>query len=236
MKSFFNHKTWSFCVLNVLLGFVASASLVQAQEAPDEDVIGYDAIVNELQNPKPQPAARSQARVSRSQPDPFENIWLHAGVGFVSNLETLTYPDGGQTYLSQRGVQASLGIDLFSEHISAEGLARSYTPLNYSRGKGANTNVSLQEFELRFLYKNRIAPQLSLKAGLGLAARYMTIERENFGRVDYTTPSSVGVLGFDVFLSPSFSVGAELCARSALISETMDQSAIDGTIRIDTHF
>ena len=195
-------------------------------------MIGYDAIVNQLNHevapPSQSSRLKNQGRAASS--DPFDSIWIHGGAGFTSCMEDLTFPNGDHYLMNQKGIQAALGIDLFSENVMAEGTARSF-------GEGEDaTKVSLQEFELKVFYKNRIAPQLSLKIGGGLDARYLSVHEASQSTTTYTTPSSVLTAGLDIFLNEHFSVGGEISARNSMIADTMDHNSYDATIRMDTHF
>lgn len=197
-------------------------------------MMGYDAIVKELSETRPAGApGTSRSRYQRPSvgEDPFDSIWMHGGIGFATSIQTLGLPNGDKAYLNQRGMQASLGIDLFSESWMAEGTVRSF-----GESEDAAAQVALKEFELKVLYKSRLSQQLGFRAGGGLNARYMTV-KDSSGLVgDYTTPSSVATLGLDLYLSRAFSFGLDVSARNTMIAETIDQNSFDATIRADTHF
>jgi hypothetical protein len=219
--------------------FIASMSLpaVAATDSStwsgDEDVIGYDVIVQDLNRESHQAASAagsSRARASRAFNDPFESIWIHGGVGFTSSMQTLSFEDGNSIYLNHKGIQASLGIDLFSENWMAEGVVRSF-----GDAEGGGSQVSLKEFELKIDYKDRFSRQLGYHAGGGLTGRYMTVHRAS-DSLEYTTPTSVATLGLDLFLSDKVSLGAEVSARNSLIAETIDKNSYDASVRLDAHF
>ena len=209
---------------------VFAAVSAQAQEEYEEDVVGYDTIIRDLgREIAPAPVA-TRARSPRTR-DPFESIWIHGGIGVATLMQDLDFGDGQNIYLGQRGVQAALGIDLFSPNWMAEGTVR-----NFNEHADARASILLKEFELKILFKDKFSRQLGYHLGGGLAARYMTIRHVTYGTLEYTTPSSVASLGMDLFLSDRISLGAEMSARNTLISETIDRVSYDATLRLDTHF
>ena len=222
----------------------ASASVGSA----DDDgaaYVDYDTIVEDLQkqNAK-QTVAPSKARsvFSRSTADggrdPFENVWIHAGVGFAQTMQNLTLPNGTDTYMTGRGVQAAVGIDILGPNLSAEGAVRTFgetgDATSGATGISSQPKVTLKEFDLKVLFKARRS-SLGLRAGGGLSARYMTA-RSGLETYDITTPASVLTVGGDVYLTSSISLGLDLATRNAMIAETFDKTSFDGTLRLDTHF
>ncbi len=221
----------------------ATFSSAPAQAAPDvdnesADYVTYDSIVEDLQKQnakQPTPsAARSSTRSNwfssnTAGGDPFENVWIHAGVGFAQTTQTLSLPNGLEAVNSGRGVQAAVGIDILGPNLSAEGAVRTFGETEDSSSK-----VTLKEFDLKILFKSR-ASRLGFRAGGGLSARYMTV-RSMANTYDITTPASVVTVGGDIFITSAISLGLDLSTRNAMISETFDRSSFDGTVRLDTHF
>lgn len=217
--------------LLLALALFASQTSQAAVEDEDEDVQGYDSIVNQLNREAEKPAQASRMKASTSSRDPFETVWIHFGAGLATLYQSVSFNDGSTVYLGQKGVQAALGIDLFSPNWAAETTYRSFGESNDSRNR-----VSLQEFELKLFFKNRLAPQMNLKVGGGLSGRYMSVMKDDHTQIQYTTPSSVGTLGFDIFMNQNVSFGGEASVRSAMITDTPDQMSFDATLRLDTHF
>ena len=245
----------SISILNLLLAYATLAFtpfVRAAEDAEDEDTVSYEEIVQSLQSHKP--SNQNRARSPKVNTDSFENVLLHGGIGYINTFSNLTFSDGSSTSISQRGIQAVLGIDLFSENWMAEGGARSFGITNYG-----NVDVGIKDFDLKLVFHTRIAPKLNLRLAGGLAARYLTVTRSadvlvpatpngNGSGVtppthqhivaldDYTTPSSIGSFGMDYFLNEMISFGGEVAFRSALINETIDQNSWDAGIRVDAHF
>lgn len=230
--------------LTATFGLVTPLILsLAAQGAPGydddtSDYVSYDSIVEDLQkqNTKQIAPAASKTSARRSwfatdsaANDPFENIWIHAGVGFAQTAQNLSLPNGVGAYMAGRGVQAAVGIDILGPNLTAEGAVRTFGETEDSSSK-----ISLKEFDLKVLYKTRRS-SLGLRAGAGLSARYMTV-RSGFDTYDITTPASVLMIGGDIYLTSSVSLGLDLATRNAMISETFDKTSYDGTIRLDTHF
>lgn len=231
-RSFLCVARWTVLVASLAqLNIVGVANATIGGEG--EELIGYDVIVNELNRESSLPAgnsSRARQAVQRSK-NPFDTIWIHAGIGLAAMMQQVSLDNGNVIHFNQKGFQASLGIDLFSPNWMAEGLARSF-------GESDDTDhrVSLKEFELKLLYKDRFSRSLGFRAGGGLAARYMAIRSFSTGPMEYTTPSSVATLGMDLFLNDKISIGADISARNSMISETLDRNSFDATLRMDTHF
>lgn len=194
----------------------------------DDDMIGYESILNELNRETSRPTLRTNARTQRSS-DPLDSVLFHGGLGVATLMQMVTFDDGTTHYLGQKGIQASFGIDLFSPYWIAEGTARSFGPTD-----GSRENVSLQEFELKVIHKDRFSNHLGYRIGAGLSARYMNLHR-NQDVQTFTTPSGVATLGLDLYLTEKMSFGADINGRTAMISETPDQKSVDATLRVDFH-
>lgn len=212
----------------------ASGSNYEYRSATDTDAdsMGYDAIVNSLNKEQATQTATSRARQPvKHDESSFDSVWMHGGVGFANYIENVRFDDGKSAQLNQKGIQAALGIDLFSPNWMAEGTARSF-----AEEGDAKVRSAVHEFELKILYKDRFSPRLGFRGGLGLSGRYLSIKRLNLPDEEYTTPTSVATLGSDVFLSDRFSFGADVNARNSLIGETIDHNSFDLTLRVDAHF
>lgn len=221
----------------------------RSARADGEDV-DYDAIVNELGSQQKilQQRARTSGRGGRgdfgaagtsqaqmpgggARESGLDDVLIHAGVGVSNMFGTLAFADGSHTFLNERGVQVSLGIDLLDPQWIAEGSARSFSDADY-----AHNGVSVKEFDLKVLFRPRIAENAFARVGGGISGRYMSVDRGALGFSQYSTPASVAVAGFDVYLSPMFSLGGEASVRSALVADTVDQLTYDATLRMDAHF
>jgi hypothetical protein len=204
--------------------------LAQAQDGEfeeDADMMDYDSIVKELSSSTPGGSNRSHVVAPR--PDPLANVLFHGGVGLATTMSQVER-QGQRIHMDQRGFQAALGIDLFSDYWLAEGTVRSFGDRDYT-----NTTISLKEFDLKVYYRDRLTANVGLRIGGGLSARYLSVS-SSMGEFSYSTPASVAALGLEYFLGRTVSIGAELSARNSLIEETIDRSAVDATLRVDTHF
>ncbi len=208
------------------------------QEASDDAYFeGYDSIIHDLNREVERPILRARQN-ARSGDDGLSQVWFHGGVGATMMMQTLDFDDGSKMYLTMKGIQVAGGIDLFSRQWRAEGTLR-----NFGETTEQATHVSVQEFELKILFHDRLPGQLGFHAGAGLSARYMSIHRPfavspvaggpHSNNGDYTTPTSLASGGLDFFLSDRLTIGLELAARDAVVSETIDQSSFDTTLRID---
>jgi hypothetical protein len=187
----------------------------------DGNYVGYDDILKDL-------GGNGTSKTSWND-DAFADVMIHGGVGMASTFGQVR-TSHETIHMNQQGVQAALGIDLFSQNWFAEATVRTFSNTSY----GAST-ISLKEFDLKVYYKERLAPHVGFRMGAGLAARYMNVFSRGEQQM-FTTPASVLAAGLDYYFSKTISVGAEMGARSALIGETGDKNSIDGTVRVDAHF
>lgn len=220
--------------LAVLIG-AASVPAFAASAVTDEETssdISYDTIVDQLSKESSALDATTRAKQKNAtSTDPFDLVMMHGGVGFAAFVQRVRLADGTSYTMNQQGMQAALGIDLFSPNWAAEGTARSF-------GEDGNSRVrsSVQEFELKVYYKDKLSKHFGYRAGAGLTGRYLTIKEQGVAEREYTTPTSVASLGSDLFITDRVSVGADVNARSSLIGDTIDKNSFDMTIRLDTHF
>jgi hypothetical protein len=216
-------------LFTVLVAVTLTASISRAANDDDATDLGYDAIVDQLNKEN---ASTVRAHQPAASANSIDSVMMHGGLGFTNFVQGLTFDDGTSTTLNQRGIQAALGIDLFSPNWMSEGTFRTFAEDGDGRIRSA-----VHEFELKILFKDRLAAsRFGYRAGLGLTGRYLTIKRINLPEETYTTPMSVATLGGDLFVNDRFSLGADLNARNSLIGETIDHNSYDMTLRVDAHF
>lgn len=214
-----------FATLTLVLCTCLSATSQAQSYYDEEEGWDYDSLIKKLSSPEVS---------STSYKDPFEDVKIHAGVGFTNTISTLYYSNGDKTNTAQRGVQVSLGIDLFSKTWLAEGTFR-----NFGETKYDNSFVSLKEFDLKLIYQTRFAPTWGFRLGGGLAARYLDVNyvgSEGKFSEQYDIPASVIQTGLMTYLTKGLSLGTDISLRNALIDETPEKTAFDFTLRLDGHF
>lgn len=215
----------------------------------DENTIGYDQIVEELTD-----RPRTRAKYKVDYDDPFASVLMHGGVGVTSSHLSIETGDGPSKNGFHKGVEFNFGIDLFSPVWIAEGTVRSFGSEEFDE-----LNVSLKEFDLRLIHRIPVGNNFFLRFGGGLAARYLKVDQwvnneketievaetekstsetpqKTLSQRTFTTPSSIFIIGLDSALNKTVSLGIELAYRSALIEETIDKSAFDAILKVDTHF
>jgi hypothetical protein len=202
-----------------LILWILLLSPLAAIASTDEEEVGYDTLVKEL-----------TTQYDDDDRDLLSNVQIHLGAAATSSMFVVQPKIGSTIYASQRAVQASVAIDLFSSHWIAEGAFQNYIDRQYD-----SYQVRLKGFDLKVIYRNRMDGTLGYHIGGGLAARYLTLQNAD-GEEAYTTPFSAVVGGLDTYLTRSFSLGLEVAARNTLTYETPDQSALDLTLRFDGHF
>lgn len=229
-RTFWSFKLTLPTVKNLcIMGFSLALMLPQFAIADsDSEVLGYDSIVNQLnrENERANNSRTKQATVA--PPDALDTIWFHGGVGLASYMETINFGGGQSVFVGQKGIVVSGGIDLFSNTWLAEGAVR-----NFGETEDSTTHVAMKEFDLKLVYHDRLATHLGFHLAGGLSARYMTISRPGQPVADYTTPTSIAAVGVEYMFGDRLSVGFEGSTRNAMISDTVDKSSLDATLRVD---
>lgn len=216
--------------------FIFLALILPLTSQAEENYLGYDDIVKELSRN----SIKSKS-VTPSNLDPLEMVKIHTGVAFSSAQLTVEDLNDSSASGFHQGIELNFGIDLFSPVWLAEGTVRSFGAKKFD-----NNKMSLKEFDLKFVHITPINYFVNFKFGLGIAARYLTVEPKKESeivtlstgpqKVEYSTPSSLITMGLQTFLTRSVSLGVDLAYRSAMIDETIDKRSIDANLRIDTHF
>ena len=233
--------------------FVIISTKVQAQTYEDGS-IGYDSIVREL-------SKNNKSRTRYKNNDPFADIKIHGGAAFASSFMSLS-TDMGNLNGNLRGSEVSFGIDLFSPVWVMEVVFRSYGSSQFS-GSGfssetekaqlESSTISMREFDLRVFHTFSRTRNLDFKLSAGLAARYLNHTFQNYtpnnvstssgnikrGAVEtrkYVTPASIFGLGTDFKINSVISLGGDLSYRAPLISDSIENGAINFSLRIDGHF
>jgi hypothetical protein len=191
-----------------------------------DEEIGYETIVNELTKSRAQRDRRDAPRT-----DPFNLVKIHTGVGFTQSMIKIRKADGASTQGFQKGVQASLGIDLLSRNWFAEAAIRSFGEAELE----TNLVAQLKEFDLKIVYRSEPLRTFGYRAGLGLATRNLSIIEAGKER-KFSTPSSIFLIGLDTNVSPLVTIGGEFSYRSALTTESDDRVAMDFALKLDAHF
>jgi len=217
-------------ILFLLSSLMGWSALVAAEE--DGSYTSYDSIVNELRSnaddSKPARAPRNDFN--------WDDVAIHGGVGFATSWESIATANGASGSGLLKGIAVNFGINLFTSVLRAEGAFSSYAQDTFSEGMRA----SLKEFELRMMYLPTLNSKTTLRFGLGLTARYLTVDAQNssgsWSTFDETTPASVFMLGFERKLTANMAIGPDLSYRSALVSDTIDKSAWNATFRLNATF
>jgi hypothetical protein len=190
-----------------------------------DDYSDYDSIVEEL-------SSSSRYTASSTSSDPFDQIRFHAGVSLVASRVGLDLPKGLPANTNLRGVQAHLGIDLFSPNWVAQGSVRSFSPEPFLSGE-----VSVREFSLEVVHHFRPGSRADLTIGGGMGARYLDItEVEGPFQKSNTTPVSILSLGLNSNVSSGINIGGNISYRSALVNESVDEDSVDAGIHFGGRF
>lgn len=218
-------QTRAFIKLVPTVLFILTLGL--SSHGSETEYSSYDDIIRNLRG------AETSARISEVEPSSFQAIKIHAGAGLTNSHVRLATPGALKSSATLRGVEAFVGIDLFSRAWSAEGAVRSYTSEPFS-----NTQLTLKEFDIKVVYRQEMGRPFYWRAGAGVAARYLDFSNRppELEKKTYTTPASLLVVGVGAQMSPSFSAGLDINYKNALINDTIDRSAIDGNIRLTGSF
>ena len=202
----------------ILILFIPHLSTADSNLEYEE--INYQGILNELSKQQERP---------NEQVHPFQYVDIHTSLGTVNSINHISAKK--DFYSFNRGIQFTLGVDLFSKNWLTEG-----SVLSYYRSHVADKIVSLKEFDIQFIYKKRFR-SWALKSGLGLAARYMDIYDQKIEiEHHYSTPAYLMSMNSELYLTANMGVSADLSWRSAIIRETADKNSLNLSFRLNTHF
>jgi hypothetical protein len=166
--------------------------------------------------------------------DPLESVQLEAGGSLVGSYVTIAAPGlpGGSVAL--KGFDFHLGIELFNPHWLTEGSFRSFG----SESVAQNFAASLQEFDLKLVYKSDLQKRMQLRFGLGMSARYLKMmdSRNGYSEINDQTPALVGILGIERMLTSKVSLGPDISYRAPLVQETSERGSIDASLRLNFLF
>ena len=211
-------------ILPVLLLSIFTASLPTTYvQAADYEEVTYDSLLNELTLKK------NRSITKQNNNYRFNDIQIHAGFGLLGSVSSIKTNEG-QFSRYQDGLQLSMGIDLFSANWAAEGVFR-----NFGSEKRDNENLSLREFDLKVIYRNKTSDRIGYRIGGGLTTRYLKYNSPT-QNVNDSTPFSLVSFGMDSFITKNMSIGLETSLRTSMITRTIDKNAVDVALRLDTYF
>jgi hypothetical protein len=199
-----------------------SSTLVQAYSiGSDYQEVSYDDLLNELSSKK--------RKITNYKTSSFDTVRLHAGVGFANSFSNIAAAKQNFNRHAS-GIQVSLGMDLFNPNWYSEGIFK-----NYGVNTSGSEEMSLRELDLKIGYTNSLEKMWSYTIASGLSNRFLSFSDTSRGiDVDSTTPSLIVSTGFQAKIHQNVSLGAEVSAHSAIVSQTVDKSSFDFAIRINT--
>jgi hypothetical protein len=211
-------------LLFILIALTTNLSGTTKVHAAEYEEVTYEDLVNRLNKKK-------VSIENSSGHHPMDDILIHAGAGLVTSVTSIKINDQNFTR-QQNGFQLSMGIDLFSDQWAAEG-----TILNFGTENSGSETRSLHEVQMKVIYRNKMNAQMGVRVGGGFSTRTLKISDPVAGLyINDTTPAWAGSLGLDSYLTKSFSIGADLSLKSAMIATTTDKSSVDFTIRLNSYF
>lgn len=192
----------------------------------DDSYSNYDSIVADL---------KASAEIPDVKPVVEDMNWddvaIHAGAGVATAFVHVTNPEGATMSGLMKGIEAHLGVNLFTRKVRAEGVFRTFAHDELS----ANAMADLKEFELGLVYTPQLQDRLLLRLGTGITARYLNVQSEGQS-IRYTTPASFALLGVERKFTPTMSIGPDLAYRSAMISDTADKTSWNASLRLNATF
>ncbi len=194
-----------------------------------EDYESFDSIVRGLSR------SRSAPAVDLRPQDPLEQVQFHGGVALATTLVQVQTQGLPFSTALLRGVEASLGIDLFTPRWVAEGALRSFAEERAQK----DLYVSLKEFDLKFVHRIPKSTHSHYRFGAGLSARYLDMSQKSADRTlrqEFNTPAALVFLGGHTVISRHLSAGAEVSYRAPLVGETADKGGASASLRLDSQF
>lgn len=191
-----------------------------ASDNGDYKEVTYDDLVNEL-------SAKKNA-IAKPDHSPFDDVGLHAGVGYANSLTTMS--THGQTFTRDAGgVQISAGMDLFSPNWFAEGVFS-----NYGVNTAGNESMTLREFDLLMGYTEKWKGPWSYNISAGLANRFLTYSDSSRDiSVNEVSPDFLISTGLRAQMTKNLSFGGDISAATAMIGSTADRNSFDFAFRMN---
>lgn len=205
-----------------------SSTKVQAADTrgnnPDYQEVSYDDLVNELS----QQNAKQKDLLNHGNES--HDLKILAGVGYATSFSSFRLNDTPtQKFLS--GIQLSLGIDLFSEHLYSE-----MTFKNYGVDTKRDETLSVKQLDLKLGYRDRFqSGPWGYRMGAGISNRFMKYSSAT-SSLNETIPALNINAGVDTILNRSLSLGLEFAGRTALTEQVYDRGSVDMTLRLDAQF
>ena len=211
---------------NIVSALLLTTLSFSASAVDNEEEIGFETIISQLNK-----SSNKVRQKDLQEPSTLiDDVRIHSGVGFVQSFVRVNSPTKNTLQGFHQGIQASLGIDLFSRNWIAEGTIRSFGEESIE-----DSQVKLREFDLKVIYHNDSRSLFGYRAGFGLAARNLTLI-ENGKEEKFSTPATIALFGIDTHVSRTITIGGELSYRTALVSESADRSSVDIALKFDAHF
>jgi hypothetical protein len=194
-------------------------SMTLVCQARDYEEVTYEDLIDQISSHKK--ALENKSRGT----NPFDEVKIHGDFGYVNSFSDI---DLGSRKVQryQNGIQISIGVDLFSENWFGETSYR-----NFGLSNNGTEELILKEIDLKFGYKSTWKGPWSYKIQGGLANRYLTLNDPGKSiHIDDNSPMIMGAAGLRLHMNKVISLGFDLSARSALLSNTADRSSIDFTV------
>jgi hypothetical protein len=198
--------------------------------ADDDSYSSYDNIVSELKM-----SSEDSMPAQVSDDFDWQEVALHGGVALATSWVGITAPNGVAGTGLLKGIEVNFGMNLFTRSLRAEGAFSSYAEEELDHALKAD----LKEFELRLVYLPKIQDATVARFGVGLAARYMSIDAVSGGRAtnyQASTPSSLFLIGFERKVTSNITLGPDVSYRSAIVTDTFDKSAWDTSFHLNATF
>lgn len=199
------------------LTFLLSTSVQATTESYEE--ISYEDLVERL--------AAKKSSLQSNVGDPFLNVQIHAGIGFVNSFSYFRIQ--GRDYSRyQNGIQLAIGMDLFSPYWFAESSFR-----NYGLTENRTEQWTLREFDIRIGYKEQISGPWGYRMFTGVANRYFDFRDPVLGISESAqTPSLLIGLGVQAQIHPKLQFGLDLNGKNSLIGRTEDRGSLDLVMKL----
>lgn len=208
-----------------LVGLGLLSALAHAQEDPDS-FKQYNSIVSDLKSSLgEQPQDLSLDNRPR----------LHAGVAIAGSYLSIVTPNGSRVSGLLKGFEGHIGMDLLSSDMTLEGSLRIYAAEDLS----SRLTADMKEADIKLVYNMHMLNQNSLRIGGGFSTRFLSLKGFAYGSdttVNDTSPSLMLLIGYQKRLSPNLSVGPDLSYRTALSTDSVAKTTVDGTLRMNATF
>ena len=193
----------------------------------EESYRGYDAIVGDLKAS----AETSTTKIPRAEDLNWDEVALQGGLGVTFSMIQFAGENNVNGSGLLKGFEVHGGFNLFSKVARAEAAFRNFG----SESLPGSINAVMRELEARIVFLPVVNDMMSLRMGLGLATRFLSLHAPE-SSLSENTPFYSLLLGFEKKFAKNLAFGPEISHHAALDAASFDKYSWDASVRLNATF